>query len=119
MSDMSHRLQEMTLAVENVLVASHAPMHDLLQYHQTKGTKVPPFETNSGELTQDEKRESAMVIALAHYGPGPIFNLWTMVRALDQLRAVWTGVPNVRPAVVAPPPPEPTLLVEPAAPEAA
>lgn len=97
MSDMSHRLQEMTRAVENVLVASHAPIHDLLKYHQTKGTKVPPFETNSGELTQDEKRESAMVAALKHYGVGPIFSLWVVCQALEQLRTVWMGVQPVPP----------------------
>jgi hypothetical protein len=89
--DMSHRLRDMTQAVENVLVAAHAVTHDLAHHHTQKGEPMPPFEFNSGELSQDEKRETALMTAMKYYGPtSPLAHLWIMVRALEQLRTVWT-----------------------------
>lgn len=106
--DMSHRLQDMTRVVENVLVASHAITHDLANHHAQKGEAIPPFEFNSGELSQDEKRENALMTAMKYYGPtSPLAHLWIMIRALEQLRAVWTGQPAIPVPVAAPPPPEP------------
>jgi hypothetical protein len=82
----------MTRAVENVLVAAHAVTHDLAHHHAQKGEPMPPFEFNSGELSQDEKRETALMAAMKYYGPtSPLAHLWIMVRALEQLRTVWTG----------------------------
>ena len=95
--DLSHRIRDLTQAVENVLVASHGPFNDLLQHHLKSGTPMPVFEFNSGELSEEDKRSSALVTAAAHYGPtSPMLRLWVMCRALTQLRTVWTGaIPKI------------------------
>ena len=89
--DLSHRLRALTKAVDDVLAASHGLAHDLAQYHAGKGEPMPPFVTDSGELTGAEKRESALVAAMRYYGPqSPMLRLWAMIRALGELRSAWT-----------------------------
>ena len=89
--DLSHRLRALTKAVDDVLVASHGLAHDLAQYHEARNEPMPPFVTDSGELFGPEKRESALVSAMRYYGPqSPMLRLWVMMRALDELRSVWT-----------------------------
>jgi hypothetical protein len=98
--DLSHRLRALTMAVDDVLAASHGLAHDLAQYHAARAEPMPPFVTDSGELTGAEKRESALVAAMRYYGPqSPMLRLWVMMRALGELRFAWTKQANAPPVM--------------------
>lgn len=84
MTDMTHRLQAVARAVENTLVAAHGLRSDM-----KPGS--PPFRTDQGDLGREENDRVSIAIALKVYGPGPLFNLWTMLRAVDALSVAWTG----------------------------
>ena len=90
--DLSHRMRALSNAVDDVLIASHGLAHDLAQYHAARNEPMPPFSTDSGELTDAEKRESALAAAMRYYGPQspmlrPMLRLWAAMRALDELRS--------------------------------
>jgi hypothetical protein len=53
---------------------------------------------------------SPLDVALRHYGgePGPLFDLWCMCRAVEQLRRVWTGLERAPAVPAASPPPDPS-----------
>ena len=65
------RMSDLTHAIDNVLVAGHALKGALKEGHL-------PF---SASLADGVRR----------YGPGPVFELWQGCRAIEVLRAVWTG----------------------------
>jgi hypothetical protein len=91
--DMSHRLAEVSRAVDAVLISAHGLLHDLLAHHEKAGTAMPPFTVVSGDLGPEENRKTAMADALRAYGgmPGPLFNLWVHLAAFDVLRSAWLG----------------------------
>lgn len=92
MSDLTHRLHEACGAVNDVLASSHGLFHDLARHHETKGTvSPPPFWVNQGDLSQVENELTSIAVALKQYGPGPLFNLWCALRAIEALRVTWTG----------------------------
>ena len=83
-ADMTHRLAKVSSAVNDVLVTAHGIRFDLKPGH-------PPFWTNSGDLGPVENEKTSIAAALKHYGPGPLFNLWSALRALGVLSVAWTG----------------------------
>ena len=91
--EMSGRLAALIRDVEDVLVAGHGLLHDLLAYHEKAGTVMPPFIVQSGDLGVQENRRTALADALRAYGgqPGPLFNLWSALSAMDRLRTTWLG----------------------------
>jgi len=102
--DMTHRLMALTRAIEDVLVNSHGLVADFRRFHENRGISPAPFITKQGDLSESEKLETANVVALKTYGPGPAFNLYCAVRSLEALRAVWTGQPIREPSETAPAP---------------
>lgn len=71
-AELGDRLRHLDREVGNVLVAAHALQHILKSDH-------PPFS-------------ASLAVGLKRYGPGPVFDLWTICRALWRLRVVWTGL---------------------------
>jgi hypothetical protein len=91
--DMSHRLAALIQAIENTLVTAAGLQHDLQMHHERIGVPAPPFQISVGDAGEDEQRRGAMAEALRAYGgvPGPLFNLWCHLAALDRLRTAWVG----------------------------
>lgn len=85
--DMTHRMAQISRAINDVLVAAHGPRHDLA----AKGD-MPPFWTNQGDLSARENENTSIATALAHYGAeSPDFRTWVALRAIDALAVAWTG----------------------------
>lgn len=94
--DMTHRLQAIAKATEEILVSAHGLRSNLKPDH-------PPFWTNQGDLSREENERTSIAAALTHYGPGPLFDLWTMLRAVEGLSIAWTGKrPTVEAMVIGP-----------------
>lgn len=64
------RLFAVAHAIDNVLVAEHGPRSRLLA--------PPPWD-------------APLSAGVAKYGEGPLFELWTLCRAIEGLRLAWTG----------------------------
>lgn len=86
MTELSLKLRELTTAIDNALVAHHGLKHALKDDH-------PPFMLTSPDMSAMEKDTGALKNALAHYGRGPLFDLWSACRAMEALRIAWTGKP--------------------------
>lgn len=84
MTDLAISLPKPIHAVENVLVAGHGIQAALKPGH-------PPFWIERGDLAPADWERASIAAALVHYGPGPVFDLWTALRAISELRLVWTG----------------------------
>lgn len=82
--DMTHRFQSIAAATEQILISAHGLRSNLKPGH-------PPFWTNQGDLSREENEKTSIAVALAHYGPGTLFDLWTMLRAVEALSIAWTG----------------------------
>ena len=72
MTDMTHRLFALQRAVNDTLVASHG-----LQSHLAADR--PPFWNTQGDLSEVERESTSIAVALKHYGPGPLFDLWRVL----------------------------------------
>jgi hypothetical protein len=71
--ELQSRLLAVGRAIDDALVASHGPRHALKRGH-------PPFDAPLEE-------------GLRRYGRGPVFDLWVLLSALNELSRAWTGKP--------------------------
>jgi hypothetical protein len=91
-AEMAARLAALSRAVDDGLVSAHGLLHDLLEHHKKAGTTMPPFVVQvAGDSGEVESRRASLTDGLAHYGAGPLFNLWSHLVAMDRLRTVWIG----------------------------
>jgi hypothetical protein len=71
--ELATRLLATFRAIDNVLVAEHGA--------RTLLKAPPPWDAPLSD-------------GIARYGPGPVFNLWALCRAVEGLRLAWTGKPG-------------------------
>jgi hypothetical protein len=71
--ELQTRLLALGRAIDDALIASHGPRSALKAGH-------PSFD-------------APLVEGLRRYGPGPVFDLWVRLAALNELSRQWTGKP--------------------------